>query len=64
MVLGDRERQIFEARRLTDSPPTLDELAAKFCISPERVRQIENVAFQKVRRAARRTSIINGNGVV
>jgi RNA polymerase sigma-32 factor len=64
MVLGDRERQIFEARRLTDSPPTLDELAAKFCISPERVRQIENGAFQKVRRAARRTSMTNGNGVV
>lgn len=64
MVLGDRERQIFEARRLTDSPPTLDELAAKFCISPARVRQIENGAFQKVQRAARRTSMTNGNGVV
>jgi RNA polymerase sigma-32 factor len=53
MVLGDRERQIFEARRLTDSPPTLDELAAKFRISRERVRQIENGAFQKVQRAVR-----------
>jgi RNA polymerase sigma-32 factor len=64
MVLGDRERQIFEARRLTDSPPTLDELAAKFCISPARVRQIENGAFQKVQRAARRTAMTNGNRVV
>ena len=53
MVLGDRERQIFEARRLTDSPTTLDQLAAKFRISRERVRQIENIAFQKVQRAAR-----------
>jgi RNA polymerase sigma-32 factor len=51
-VLTDRERQVFEARRLTDNPPTLANLADQLEISPERVRQIENVAFEKVKRAA------------
>ncbi len=50
-VLNDRERHIFEARRLADEPPTLEQLAARFCISRERVRQIEARAFQKVQRA-------------
>ena len=49
-VLDDRERQIFEARRPVDPPLTLQELATKFCISRERIRQIEDLAFQKVRR--------------
>jgi RNA polymerase sigma-32 factor len=51
-VLNDRERHIFEARRLMDTPLTLDELAIEFRISPERVRQIEARAFEKVQRAA------------
>ncbi|MGY3614623.1 RNA polymerase factor sigma-32 [Bradyrhizobium sp. USDA 10063] len=51
-VLTPRERQVFEARRLTDNPPTLAELANRMDISPERVRQIENHAFEKVKRAA------------
>jgi RNA polymerase sigma-32 factor len=51
-VLTPRERQVFEARRLTDNPPTLAELASRMDISPERVRQIENHAFEKVKRAA------------
>ena len=51
-VLDDRERQIFEARRLVDPPLTLEELATKFCVSRERIRQIEDRALQKVRRAA------------
>ncbi|WP_084799937.1 RNA polymerase factor sigma-32 [Bradyrhizobium sp. Ai1a-2] len=51
-VLTPRERQVFEARRLTDNPPTLAELASRLDISPERVRQIENHAFEKVKRAA------------
>ena len=50
-VLDDRERQIFEARRLVDPPLTLQEPATKLCISRERIRQIEDRAFQKVRRA-------------
>jgi RNA polymerase sigma-32 factor len=50
-LLDSRERQIFEARRLIDPPLTLDEVAAKFSISRERVRQIEGRAFEKVQRA-------------
>jgi RNA polymerase sigma-32 factor len=56
MLLDDRERQIFEARRLSDPPLTLDELATKFRISCERVRQIEVRALQRVQRAARLAS--------
>jgi RNA polymerase sigma-32 factor len=50
-VLANRERRIFEARRLADDPITLEDLAAEFGISRERVRQIEVRAFQKVQRA-------------
>jgi RNA polymerase sigma-32 factor len=52
-VLNDRERRIFEARHLTDEPPTLEELAEKFNVSRERIRQIEVRAFDKVRKAAK-----------
>jgi RNA polymerase sigma-32 factor len=51
-VLSERERRIFQARRLADESATLQELAAEFTISRERVRQIEARAFQKVQRAA------------
>ena len=50
-VLTDRERRIFEARRLADDPITLEELAAEFGVSRERVRQIEVRAFEKVQQA-------------
>ena len=50
-VLDDRERQIFEGRRLFDPPRTLEELATRFGISRERIRQIEDRAFRKVQRA-------------
>jgi RNA polymerase sigma-32 factor len=50
--LTERERRIFEARRLSEHPPTLDELGRELSISSERVRQIETSAFAKVRRAA------------
>jgi RNA polymerase sigma-32 factor len=52
-VLGDRERRIFEARHLADDPLTLDELAAQFNVSRERIRQIEVRAFEKVRKAVK-----------
>ena len=52
-VLDGRERSIFEARLLADEPPTLEELAAKFRVSRERIRQIEARAFEKVRKAAK-----------
>jgi RNA polymerase sigma-32 factor len=52
-VLNERERRIFEARRLADDPITLEDLAAEFGVSRERVRQIEVRAFQKVQNAVR-----------
>ena len=52
-VLDDRERRIFEARHLADEPLTLDDLAATFEVSRERIRQIEVRAFEKVRKAAK-----------
>ena len=50
-VLNDRERRIFEARRLAEDPVTLEELSSEFDISRERVRQIEVRAFEKVQEA-------------
>ena len=55
-VLNDRERRIFEARHLTDRPPTLEELAEKFNVSRERIRQIEVRAFEKVRKAVKNSA--------
>jgi RNA polymerase sigma-32 factor len=52
-VLNDRERRIFEARRLTDDPVTLEALSDEFDISRERVRQIEVRAFEKVQSAVK-----------
>jgi RNA polymerase sigma-32 factor len=52
-VLNDRERRIFEARRLADDPITLEDLADQFGISRERVRQIEVRAFEKVQKAVK-----------
>ena len=54
-VLNDRERRIFEARRLVDEPVTLEDLAAEFGVSRERVRQIEVRAFEKVQSAVKGT---------
>jgi RNA polymerase sigma-32 factor len=52
-VLNDRERRIFEARRLVDEPITLEELADEFGVSRERVRQIEVRAFEKIQKAVK-----------
>ncbi|WP_438279005.1 RNA polymerase sigma factor RpoH [Nitrobacter sp.] len=52
-VLNPRERRIFEARRLADEPMTLEDLAAEFNVSRERVRQIEVRAFEKVQSAVK-----------
>jgi RNA polymerase sigma-32 factor len=53
-VLNDRERRIFEARRLTDDPVTLEDLSSEFGVSRERVRQIEVRAFEKVQKAVKK----------
>jgi len=51
--LTDRERHIFVERRLRDEPITLEELGKSYGISRERVRQLENRAFEKVERSIR-----------
>ena len=56
-VLDDRERRIFEARYLADEPLTLEDLAANFKVSRERIRQIEVRAFEKVRKAAKSLAV-------
>ncbi len=60
-VLNERERRIFEARRLADDPITLEDLAAEFGVSRERVRQIEVSAFGKVQKAAKNRVVAMGS---
>jgi RNA polymerase sigma-32 factor len=55
-VLNERERRIFEARRLADEPITLEDLGSEFGVSRERVRQIEVRAFEKVQKAVKNRS--------
>src|SRR5512138_1301872 len=55
-ALTDRERQIFEARRLRDDPATLEDLSVEFGVSRERIRQIEVRAFEKVQRAVQKAN--------
>ncbi|MCR4282964.1 MAG: RNA polymerase sigma factor RpoH [Bauldia sp.] len=55
-VLNDRERRIFEARRLAEDPVTLEQLSSEFGVSRERVRQIEVRAFEKVQKAVKKTA--------
>jgi RNA polymerase sigma factor (sigma-70 family) len=50
-VLNERDRRIFEGRRLAEDPITLAELAGEFGVSRERVPQIEVRAFEKVQKA-------------
>jgi RNA polymerase sigma-32 factor len=47
-VLNEREVDILTARKLSEVPATLDALSMQYNISKERVRQIENRAFEKV----------------
>jgi RNA polymerase sigma-32 factor len=53
-VLNPRERRIFEARRLSEDPITLEDLSSEFGVSRERVRQIEVRAFEKVQEAVKK----------
>ena len=62
-VLNDRERRIFEARRLTEDPLTLEDLSTEFDISRERVRQIEVRAFEKVQDAVRKAALENAQAL-
>ena len=53
-TLNDREKHIFQERRLTESPQTLEELSQVYSVSRERIRQIEVRAFEKVQKAMQR----------
>ena len=54
--LNERERRIFEARRMSDEPMTLEDLSQEFNVSRERIRQIEVKAYEKVEKAVRKAS--------
>ena len=54
--LNERERRVFEARRLSEDPLTLEELSEEFGVSRERIRQIEVRAFEKVQKAVQKAA--------
>ena len=65
-TLNERERRIFEARRMAEEPVTLEDLSTEFNVSRERVRQIEVRAFEKVQaavKAAARAHALKGQPV-
>ena len=49
-ILNEREKEILYSRRLNDEPTTLEDLSKKYEISRERIRQIENKAFEKLQK--------------
>jgi RNA polymerase sigma-32 factor len=55
--LNEREKAIFQARRLKDDPATLEELAQEYNVSRERIRQIEVRAFEKVQEAVQKAAL-------
>jgi len=55
--LPERERHIFTERRLKDDPITLEKLGEGYGISRERVRQLENRAYEKVQKAIREAAL-------
>ncbi len=55
-TLNERERRIFEARRLAEEPATLEDLSEEFGVSRERIRQIEVRAFEKVQAAVQKAA--------
>ncbi len=57
--LNAREREILTERRLKDNPTTLEDLAERFGVSRERVRQIEVRAFEKLQKA-----MVNANAAM
>ena len=57
--LNAREVEIIKARRLSDTPLTLEELSQRFNVSRERIRQIEARAFEKLQLSVRNRAIEN-----
>ena len=52
-TLDQRQRHILIERRLKERPAKLEKLADHYGVSAERIRQIENRAFEKLRKAMR-----------
>ena len=52
-VLDDRERRIINSRFGLDGqkPKTLEEVGEKFGVTRERIRQLQNIALHKLRKA-------------
>ena len=50
-ILNTREKEILTARKLSENVATLEELSKKYKVSRERIRQIENKAFEKLQKA-------------
>ena len=59
-TLNDREQHILRERRLRDEPVTLEDLAAHYGVSRERIRQIEVRAFEKLQAAMRAAAADKG----
>ena len=64
-VLNDREKDIIHYRKLSETPKTLEELSKEYKISRERIRQIEERAFQKLQMEmlslAKETKLLTAN---
>ena len=61
-VLNDREADIIFHRRLSDDPCTLEVLSIKYKVSRERIRQIEEKAFSKIK--VRVLELAQGGGML
>lgn len=61
-TLNERERRIFEARRLSEESITLEDLSGEFGVSRERVRQIEVRAFEKVQKSMQTAALEAARG--
>jgi RNA polymerase sigma-32 factor len=59
-ALNPRERHIIEERRLKEDPVTLEDLAAEYGVSRERIRQIEVRAFEKLQDAMKKAAVERG----
>ena len=57
-VLSERELRIVQERRLAEEAATLESLGGTLGISKERVRQIENRAMEKLKRAMSETALV------
>lgn len=61
-TLNEREQRIFQARRLSEDPITLEDLSGEFGVSRERVRQIEVRAFEKVQKSMQTAALEAARG--